>query len=80
MEEENKRRIQGNYKDLVDNVRPVDIQDYLVQAGVLSDEEQNLISLPSIVPQEGLFHQYYNHLFTFRLSYHQQSLIVNMYR
>ena len=55
MEEENKRRIQGNYKDLVDNVRPVDIQDYLVQAGVLSDEEQNLISLPSIVPQEGLF-------------------------
>ncbi len=53
MEDENKRKIQGNYKELVGSVRPVDIQDHLVQAGMLSDEEQEWITLPSIVPQEG---------------------------
>ncbi len=55
MEDENRRKIQGNYKELVGSVRPVDIQDHLVQAGMLSDEEQEWITLPSIVPQEGWY-------------------------
>ncbi len=55
MEDKNKRKIQANYKDLVDLVRVVEIQDHLVQAGVLSDEEQEWITHPYITPQEGWY-------------------------
>ena len=55
MEDKNKRKIQGNYKELVSSVRPCDIQDHLVRAGMLSDEEEEWITLPSISFQEGWY-------------------------
>ena len=53
MEPENKLKIQGNYKDLVQTVAVCDILDHLVQFGLLTEEEQEWISSKYITRQEG---------------------------
>ena len=53
MEPENKLRIQANFKDIVQNVAVSDVQDHLIQFGLLTDEEQEWVSMKLITRQEG---------------------------
>ena len=53
MDEDNKKRLQGNFKKLSDNMLVSDIDAYLFQNGVLNAEELETVSLSrGITPQE----------------------------
>ena len=53
MDDENKKRLQGNFKKLSDNMLVSEVDAYLFQNGVLTSEELETVSLSrGITPQE----------------------------
>ena len=53
MEPENKLRIQGNQKEIVQTIAVSDVEDHLMQSGLLTEEESEWIKVRGITRQEG---------------------------
>ena len=53
MEPENRLKIRANHKSLVQNVAVSDVQDHLIQFGLLTDEEQDWVTKRDITRREG---------------------------
>ena len=54
MELENKLRIQGNQKEIVQTIAVSDVEDHLIQAGLLTEEESDWIKVRGITRHEGI--------------------------
>ena len=54
MELENKLRIQGNQKEIVQTIAVSDVEDHLIQAGLLTEQESDWIKVRGITRHEGI--------------------------
>ena len=56
MEPENKLKIQANQKEIVATIAVADVEDHLIQFGLLSEEESEFIKVRGITRQEGIIY------------------------